>query len=80
MVPSALVLAPSPSRYCRHLFYKPPLTHEEAVKIIIKDKGTHFDPDVVDAFLTVSEEFRNIAREPADSEEQHLLKPDDRIV
>jgi len=60
--------------------YKPPLTHEETVKIIIKDKGTHFDPDVVDAFLTVSEEFRNIAREHADSEEQHLLKPDDRSV
>jgi adenylate cyclase len=58
--------------------YKPPLTHEEAVKIIIKDKGTHFDPDVVDAFLAVSEGFRNIAREHADSEEQHVLKPDDR--
>lgn len=49
--------------------YKLPLTHEETVKIIIKDKGTHFDPDVVDAFLTVSEEFRNIAREHADAVE-----------
>ncbi len=56
--------------------YKPPLTHEETVKIIIKDKGTHFDPDVVDAFLTVSEEFRNIAREHSDSEKQEVLKAD----
>jgi response regulator RpfG family c-di-GMP phosphodiesterase len=58
--------------------YKPSLKHEEAVKIISKDKGVHFDPDVVDAFLTVSEEFRNIAREHRDSSEQHLLKLDDR--
>jgi CHASE2 domain-containing sensor protein len=58
--------------------YKPPLTHEEAVRIIIKDKGTHFDPDIVDAFLTVSEEFRKIAREHADSEKRHLLKSDNR--
>ena len=57
-----------------------PLTHEEAVRIIIKDKGTHFDPDIVDAFLTVSEEFRNIAREYADSEKQEVLKPDDRAA
>lgn len=56
--------------------YNPPLTHEETVKIIIKDKGTHFDPDVVDAFLTVSEEFRNMAREHSDSEKQEVLKAD----
>ncbi|RPI66538.1 MAG: CHASE2 domain-containing protein, partial [Geobacteraceae bacterium] len=56
--------------------YKPPLTHEEAIRIIVKDKGTHFDPDIVDAFLTVSEEFRNIAREHSDSEKQEVLKPD----
>jgi putative two-component system response regulator len=58
--------------------YKPPLTHEEAVRIIIKDKGTHFDPDIVEAFLSVSEEFRKIAREHADSEKPHVLKSGDR--
>jgi putative two-component system response regulator len=60
--------------------YKPPLTHEEAIRIIVKDKGTHFDPDIVDAFLTVSEEFHNIAREHADSEKQEVLKPDGRVA
>ena len=60
--------------------YKPLLTHEEAIRIIVKDKGTHFDPDVVDAFLTVSEEFRNIAREHSDSEKQEVLKPDERAA
>jgi len=58
--------------------YKPPLTHEEAMQIIVKDKGSHFDPDIVDAFLSVSEEFRNIAREYADLEKPHVLKSDDR--
>jgi adenylate cyclase len=41
--------------------YKPALPHEEAVGIMIGKRGTHFDPDVVDAFLEVHEEFREIA-------------------
>lgn len=41
--------------------YKPPFSHEKAVKIITESRGTHFDPDVVDAFLAVEEEFREIA-------------------
>ncbi|MBI5580625.1 MAG: CHASE2 domain-containing protein [Deltaproteobacteria bacterium] len=60
--------------------YKPSLTHEEAIRIIVKDKGTHFDPEIVDAFLTVSEEFRNIARKYADSEKQDTLKLDDQAI
>jgi len=32
----------------------------------------------VDAFLSVSEEFRNIAREYADLEKPHVVKSDDR--
>ncbi len=32
--------------------YKEALTHEEAVAIIKRGKGTHFDPNVVDAFLS----------------------------
>lgn len=35
------------SRRC----YKPPFSHEQAREIIIKDRGSHFDPGVVDAFL-----------------------------
>ncbi len=41
--------------------YKPALPHEEAVRIMSRKRGTHFDPDVVDAFLEVHEEFREIA-------------------
>jgi adenylate cyclase len=34
--------------------YRQPLSHAEAVALIIKGRGTHFDPVVVDAFLMVS--------------------------
>ena len=40
--------------------YKAPLPHEEAVKIISSERGTHFDPDVVDIFLENQETFRRI--------------------
>jgi response regulator RpfG family c-di-GMP phosphodiesterase len=41
--------------------YKQPFTHEAAVAYILQSKGTHFDPDVTDAFLSLQEEFRHIA-------------------
>ena len=37
--------------------YKKPFTHEEAVEIIKKDSGTHFDPRIIEAFIEVSEDF-----------------------
>jgi putative two-component system response regulator len=50
--------------------YKPSSAHAMAVGIIKKGRGTHFDPDMVDAFLEINEKFRNIAREFADSVEE----------
>ena len=50
--------------------YKPPLSHEEAVGIIAKGKGGHFDPDVVDAFLELESTFRNIALTYADHDQE----------
>jgi putative two-component system response regulator len=50
--------------------YKAPMTHEEAVKIIRAGKGSHFDPDVVDAFLALQEEFQGIAARYADQPER----------
>ncbi|MCF6324834.1 MAG: two-component system response regulator [Gammaproteobacteria bacterium] len=46
--------------------YKPAFSHEKAVKIIIEGKGAHFDPDVVDAFLALEQEFVAIAKKFAD--------------
>jgi adenylate cyclase len=34
--------------------YAEPITHHEAVAFIVKGRGTHFDPAVVDAFLQVA--------------------------
>ena len=53
--------------------YKPPYPHETAVAMIREGRGTHFDPDVVDAFLDLSDEFRKIALENADFEEERVL-------
>ena len=41
--------------------YKEPMPHEQAVDIIRQTSGRHFDPDVVDAFLAIEENFRAIA-------------------
>jgi response regulator RpfG family c-di-GMP phosphodiesterase len=46
--------------------YKQPFTHTEAVAHILQGHGTHFDPDVTDAFLAIQEEFRLIAEKYKD--------------
>jgi putative two-component system response regulator len=50
--------------------YKPPFPHTKAVQIIQEGRGTHFDPDVVDAFLALEDTFRNIALTFADCDEE----------
>lgn len=50
--------------------YKPCMSHAEAVDIIVEGSGTHFDPDIVDAFLKVRHEFQKIALMYADSDEE----------
>src|SRR5258706_1534900 len=46
--------------------YKSATTHEVARSIIVKDRGTHFDPILVDAFLRCESEFKKIANRFAD--------------
>ena len=60
--------------------YKPPYSHKTAVRMITEERGGHFDPEVVDAFLTVTDRFLQIALEFLDNEEQYqvLLSEDDR--
>jgi putative two-component system response regulator len=41
--------------------YKPAMTHEDALAIIVKGRDTHFDPDMVDAFVEVAPIFESIA-------------------
>lgn len=48
--------------------YKAPQTHEQAKAIIVQTSGRHFDPDVVEAFLALEDNFRAIALSYADSD------------
>lgn len=49
--------------------YKDGMGHEKAKALLVEGRGKHFDPDVVDAFLALEEEFQAIAERYADSEE-----------
>jgi putative two-component system response regulator len=39
------------------------MTHEKATEIIVKDKGVHFDPTLVDIFLSLSDEFESVSKQ-----------------
>jgi putative two-component system response regulator len=54
--------------------YKDGMPHEAAVKVIVGERGAHFDPDVVDAFVVVSAEFAAIAQRHADTDEDMQQK------
>ncbi|MDR2842143.1 MAG: HD-GYP domain-containing protein [Spirochaetaceae bacterium] len=40
--------------------YKPSFTHEVAMEKILENRGTQFDPDLTDIFVTVSDDFNEI--------------------
>lgn len=47
--------------------YKQGIPHADAAATICQGRGSHFDPDVVDAFVALSDEFLAIAQRYADS-------------
>jgi putative two-component system response regulator len=57
-----------------HRIYKMPLSMEKAVSIISEGRGSHFDPDIVDAFLALRAEFAIIAQRHADREDELAAK------
>lgn len=58
---------------CRRV-YKKAAPHSQAVQIIVDGRGTHFDPDMVDAFCAIAQEFHGIAERFADTDEDLLQK------
>jgi PAS domain S-box-containing protein len=52
--------------------YKKAYSHDEAEELIAREKGKQFDPELVEAFLEIAEEFRHIRDElsGADSTEE----------
>jgi putative two-component system response regulator len=53
--------------------YKKAFSHQEAVDILSSGKGSHFDPDLIDLFMTVSDRFDETAT-LAKLEEQRTLE------
>jgi putative two-component system response regulator len=53
--------------------YKRAFSHEESVEIIKKGMGAHFDPDLTLTFIDIADEFREIARNFADSHTSKAL-------
>ena len=49
--------------------YKQPIGHETSVEMIVAARGTHFDPDIVDAFIEIQDEFFEISRKYEDADE-----------
>jgi putative two-component system response regulator len=49
--------------------YKEGMPHAKAVGIIAEGRGTHFDPDIVDAFMVLTDQFQAVAQRYADSDE-----------
>jgi len=41
--------------------YKTPMTCEQAYEIVVESNGSHFDPQIVDVFINVQEEYQDIA-------------------
>jgi len=47
--------------------YRAGLPHDQAVGIIFQGRASHFDPDMVDVFIEIQDEFRAIALRFADT-------------
>jgi adenylate cyclase len=43
--------------------YRPPMSHDDAVKFIVERRATHFDPAVVQAFVAVAPRFKMVSTE-----------------
>ena len=56
-------------------FYKEAYSHDKAKGMIIKLKGKHFDPEVVNAFLAMQEKFDDVRKEKLKEESDFLQQP-----
>lgn len=54
--------------------YKAGVHHEQAVGIIFQGRASHFDPDLVDAFIEIQDEFRVIALRYPDTDQDMQKK------
>jgi len=60
-------------------FYKEAFSHKRSRQMIVELKGTHFDPQVVDVFLALEDEFNRIRRENQEDETE-LMQPLEKAI
>ena len=60
-------------------FYKEAFSHDRSRQMIVDLKGTHFDPEVVDVFLALEDEFNRIRIENQENESE-LMRPLEKVV
>ena len=53
-----------------HRVYKKGMSHEEAIESMTQEKGTHFDPDIVDALVACEVQFKDISLQLSDRKVQ----------
>ncbi len=56
--------------------YKDGVAHDKAVQIIFSERGAHFDPNMVDAFIEIQDAFAEIAQRfvDTDADMQHKIE------
>ena len=56
--------------------YRAGVPHDKAVQLMFQERAAHFDPDMVDAFIEIQDEFQAIAKRFADTEVDFQKKID----
>jgi putative two-component system response regulator len=56
--------------------YRKPFSVEESLDIIREGRGSHFDPDVVDAFFAIQDEILNIKKLYGEENQQSFEIPE----
>ncbi len=56
-------------------FYKKAYSHAKARDMILKLKGKHFDPEIVNAFTAVAEKFNRVRKEKLREEADFSERP-----
>jgi putative two-component system response regulator len=54
--------------------YKNSMSHEKAIAILEEGKGSHFDPEMVDAFVSIQDEIKTIAARYLDTDADMEIK------
>ncbi|MGD9192957.1 MAG: PAS domain S-box protein, partial [Desulfobacterales bacterium] len=61
-------------------FYKEAYSHEKSKQIIVNLKGTHFDPEVVDMFMGLEDQFDSVRKEKLEEEEGLIKQPAQAVL